>query len=523
MFKILPFLLLAACAQPATDMVNHQEYDLIITNAQIIDGTGADAFEGDILIKDGVIKKIGKIEPDQISSGKKIDAAGRIVSPGFIDMHAHGNPLETPQFENFLTMGITTINLGQDGGSILTRDLYGWMNDVDEIGTGPNIIHMQGHSTLRQLAEAPLQTGLDSATITQMQTLMNEAMLAGSFGLTTGLEYIPGKFADITELVAIAKPVAKYDGLVQSHIRNEDDNQVEKSIAELLEQGERSGAKVHISHIKIVYANDPSRAGYILEMLQKARTDGIQVTADIYPYTASYTGIGIVFPDWAKAPNNFDEVIEKRREELVEFLREKIKSRNGPESTLFGTDPWTGMTLADVADSLNKPFEDVLIDDIGPLGARAAYFVMNEKVMLRFLQDPYVMIGSDGSPTMQHPRGYGSFARIIQKYVVEDEILNLEEAIRKMSGLSAKTLGLDDTTKVRIPRGFIKTGFAADLLIFDPKNIRDKASYEQPHQLSEGFDWVIVNGIPAYEGGEFTNLNIGKVIRRKVDAEKFGR
>ena len=189
--------------------------------------------------------------------------------------------------------------------------------------------------------------------------------------------------------------------------------------------------------------------------------------------------------------------------------------RNGPEATLFGTAPWAGMTLAEVAEQLDKPFEDVLIEDIGPRGASAAYFVMNENVMQRFLQDPYIMVSSDGSPTMRHPRGYGSFAKIIHNYVVEEELMTLEEAFHKMSGQSAQLLGLSDPEKVDTPRGMIKEGFAADLVIFDPQNVRDVADFENPHQLAEGFDWVLVNGVSVIENGEINDKLPAGVIRRK--------
>ena len=481
----------------------------------IVDGTGEGSFSGDVLIQKGIIAKVGEVNRDDLKGIQIIDAKKRVVSPGFIDMHSHGDPLQTPEFRNFLAMGITTISLGQDGGSVRTKDVSGWMNKVDSVGINPNIVHLQGHGTLRSLVKAPLEPSLEASYLSEMQQLMENAMRAGSFGMTTGLEYEPGRFADMNELAAVAKPVAENGGLIKSHMRNEDAGKVIESIQELLEQGKRSGAPVHISHLKIVYGNDPDQAEEILTMMENEQKKGSMITADIYPYEASYTGIGIVFPTWAKAPNDFDEVVKNRRNELKEYLRNKVKQRNGPEATLFGTDPWTGMTLAEVADSLNKPFEDVLIDDIGPRGAGAAYFVMNENVMRRFLQNPHVMISTDGSPTMQHPRSYGSFAKVIRKFVMEEKLLSLEEAIHKMSGLSAKTLGLSDASKVDVPRGLIRKGFAADILIFDPQNIRDKATYENPHQLAEGLDWVVVNGVPVIEDGKFTENQPGKVIRKR--------
>lgn len=492
-----------------------READILITDATIMDGSGAPPFEGNIMIQDGILTEIGPFEPGSVHAELTIDAEGRVVSPGFIDMHSHGNPLDTPQFENFLAMGVTTISLGQDGGGPRTPNISEWMEAVNDKSTGPNILYLQGHGNLRRLAGAPPESGLDDEFISKMQELMENAMESGAFGMTTGLEYEPGIFADLSELIAVARPVAEHEGLIMSHIRNEDNDQVLNSVAELISQGRGAGVNVHISHIKIVFGNDPAQAGEVLSLMEQARRDGVHITADIYPYTASYTGIGIVFPEWARPPHNFDEVVQNRRPELEEYLRNRVKERNGPEATLFGTSPWTGKTLAEVADSLDKPFEDVLIDDIGPRGAGAAYFVMNENVMRRFLQDPYVSICSDGSPTMQHPRSHGSFARIIDTYVNRENLLTLEEAIYKMSGLPAATLGLDNPKNVEIPRGLLKRGFAADLLIFDPKNIKENATFEDPHRLAEGIDWMFVNGKPAIRRGKLKSHRYGTVIKKK--------
>lgn len=493
------------------DAGRQPEYDLLIVNGSVIDGSGSDASEADLLIDDGVIVRIGEIDERAV---QVIDAKGRTVAPGFIDTHSHGDPLETPRFDNFLSMGVTTISLGQDGGSPRTRDVSAWMDEVDSQGTGPNVLHFTGHGTLRRLAEAPQQPGLHRDHLNEMVALLRSAMESGSFGMTTGLEYASGRYATLPELIELAGPVAEYNGLVMSHIRSEDDDKIENSLAELIEQGRGSGAKVHVSHIKIVYGSDPERAEDILSLLNEARRDGVDITADVYPYHASFTGIGIVFPAWA-TEGDYDQIVENRRDELADYLRNRVTMRNGPEATLFGTAPWAGMTLAEVADSLGKPFEDVLIDDIGPGGASAAYFVMDEDVMRRFLQDPYVMVSSDGSPSMRHPRGYGSFAKIIRQFVNEEKLLSLEEAVHKMSGLPAGTLGLSDSSRVDIPRGLIREGFSADLVVFDPAAIRDKATFEEPHQYAEGFEWVLVNGDPVVENGRPNEERPGRVLRGK--------
>ncbi|REL38961.1 N-acyl-D-amino acid deacylase [Rhodohalobacter sp. SW132] len=510
-------LLLISCTGSADD----RTYDLLITNASIADGTGGEITQGNILVHNGVIEAVGEIDPDRSRVTTVIDADGRIVSPGFIDTHSHGNPLDTPRFDNFLSMGVTTVSLGQDGRSPGLDDVNAWMDEVDQTGTGPNIVYFAGHNSLRQAVDAPRITGLDSSYIEEMQTILQRALEAGAFGLTTGLEYDHGTFADMDELVALAEPVADAGALVMSHMRSEDDDEIEASVRELISQGRGSGANVHASHIKIVFGDDPGQAESVLALMDEAREDGVQITADVYPYTASFTGIAIVFPEWALPPNDFDEVVENRRGELAEYLRNRVNLRNGPEATLFGTDPWAGMTLAEVADELDKPFEDVLIDDIGPRGASAAYFVMDEEVMKRFMLDPHVMISSDGSPTMRHPRGYGSFAKIIRQYINEENLMPLEEAIYKMSGLPAETLGLTDTSKTDTPRGLIREGFAADLLIFDPADVRDNATFEDPHQYAEGFEWVFVNGTAVIDEGVLNQTLPAGVIRRKISSNSY--
>jgi N-acyl-D-aspartate/D-glutamate deacylase len=288
-----------------------------------------------------------------------------------------------------------------------------------------------------------------------------------------------------------------------SHLRNEDDDQLEASIAELLEQGE--SARVHISHLKSVYGKGAARAEQILRLLDEARAAGIEITADMYPYSASYTGIEIVFPVWAKTQEQFDLAKVERRDELAEFLRTRIRSRNGPEATLLGTGPYRGKRLSEVAFEREMPFEDVLIDVIGPQGADGAYFVMDDELQQRLFQHPYVGICSDGSPAGFHPRGHGTFARVIESYVVERKLLPLAEAIRKLTSFPAGVLGIGD-------RGIIDVGFAADLLIFDSKNVHATADYLEPISLASGFDVVIVNGQVAREEGKPEIALAGRVL-----------
>ncbi len=489
-------------------MTDKSSYDILIKNGTIIDGTGNPDFQADLLVSGDQIVLIKKVDTSSITAKITIDATDMVVTPGFIDNHAHGDPLKTPGFHNFSAMGVTTIFLGQDGAS--NDNISDWMSEVGAADLGINIGTYVGHGSIRNQAGVKLDPKPSYWDRKTMAVLVDEALEAGCFGLSTGLEYQPGSFSKLNELIAIAKPVGKRAGVISSHTRNEDNDAVQNSIAELIKQGEGGGCAVNISHLKVVYGKGSVRAEEILEQMDEARQRGISITADMYPYQASYTGIGIVFPDWAKPPFNYEEVVSSQRVELASFLRERIHRRNGPEATLFGTAPWAGKTLAQVASELGKPFEDVLIDDIGPLGASGAYFVMDQELQDRLFLDPHIMVGSDGSPTMRHPRGHGSFAKVIRYYVNEKKLLNLEQAIYKMSGLPARTVGL-----VEQKRGLLQEGFSADILVFDPDEIKDQATFENPHVLASGFDWVIINGEIVRSDGEFTGHRPGKMLRKR--------
>jgi N-acyl-D-aspartate/D-glutamate deacylase len=261
-----------------------------------------------------------------------------------------------------------------------------------------------------------------------------------------------------------------------------------------------------VAHLKSVYGKGSDRAEQIMEILNKARTSGIEITADMYPYNASYTGIDIVFPVWAKTVDQFEVAKVERHEELREYLRNRVNRRNGPESTLLGTDPYTGKTLADLSHELEMPFEDVLIDVIGPAGAKGAYFVMNEELQSRLVTDAHIGVCSDGSPTGFHPRGHGTFAKIIEQYVMRDHLLTLPEAVRKMTSFAASVMGIED-------RGIVKEGMVADLIVFDPSRVRANATYPSPLQFADGFDVVIVNGKIARENGRLGSELFGAVLK----------
>lgn len=504
----LALVFLTACSPPeAPFLAEYPSIDLLIENGQVLDGLGNDAVEANVVVVGDRIVYVGEtgFTADDLSQRvlRRVDASGKIVAPGFIDLHSHGDPLETPEFENFLAMGVTTITLGQDGSSPEVDSLRDWMDAVADQGIGTNLAMFVGHGTLRTQSGIGMAASPAPEDMDRMLGMLDEA-LKFTFGMSSGLEYNPGLNASTTELRALAKVVGENDRMIMSHMRNEDDDQLEASIAELLEQGE--DARVHISHLKSVYGKGVDRADEILGILADARASGVEITAEMYPYSASYTGLDIVFPVWAKTAEQFAIAKAERRDELAEYLRNRVNQRNGPEATLLGTDPWTGRTLAELAHEMELPFEDVLIDVIGPQGSYGAYFVMNDELQARLLQDPNVGVCSDGSPTGFHPRGHGTFARIIESFVMKNKSLTLPGAVRKMTSFPAGVLGLSD-------RGVLQANMLADLIVFDPANVRENATYPDPLRLADGFDVVIVNGKIARENGQLDAAMHGLVLQ----------
>lgn len=487
--------------------------DVVIANGQVIDGTGSPARPADVLIRGNriwAVKELGKTFPKGVTV---IPAEGLIVAPGFIDTHSHGDPSETPEMQNFLAMGVTTIVLGQDGASTSVGKLEGWFDSVTAAKPGPNVATYVGHGTIRDEAGVGLSTSPTEEQIALMGQLVDQALHLGALGLSTGLEYQPGNFSERNELAAIAAPVGSRGLTVMSHVRNEDDEQLATSVRELIEQCRTAGANAHVSHIKSVYGKGSKRAEEILALLEEGRNSGVKVTADIYPYTASYTGLSLLFPDYALPPNNYKTVAEQERDRLLDYLDKRVAKRNGPEATLFGSGQLAGKTLAQVAQEQGKPYSQVLLE-VGPNGGSAAYFIMDEELQARLLVDPWVNICSDGSPGIRHPRGYGSFARIIRKFVLEDNALTLEQAIHKMTGLPAETTGLD-----QLGRGTLTSGNFADVLIFNPSDVYDRATYSDPYQLAEGMQTILVNGTVIRENNQFTGTQAGVVIRRSDSQE----
>ena len=470
---------------------------LLLRDVSVIDGSGAPARAGDVLVQDGRIARIGRVGRGEARGARIVEGGGRVLAPGFIDLHTHGDPLDS-SFQPFLAMGVTTVVLGQDGGSPgasgdNARRLPDWMDAVEAAGPDINVATCSGHGTLRR------QAGIDDATrepsqaeIARMVALLEEDLAAGSFGTSTGLEYVPGMYAGAREIAALGRAVARHGAVAMSHMRSEDNDRVEESIREHVEASRP--ARTHVSHLKVVYGEGAERAERLLEALAEYRRAGVELTADAYPYAASYTGVGILFPEWAMPPTDYAQVLASRRDELRAALEARMIRRGGPGALLFGSGVHVGKTLAQVAEAAGKPFPDMLLE-IGPGGGRAAHFVMDEELQARLMLDPHVAIASDGSPGGSHPRGAGTFAKWIEEFAVRDKRVSLEEAVRKVTGLPASILRLSD-------RGVVREGAVADLVLFDPSRVRARADYVNPTAQAEGFDLVLVNGTPAFEDGE---------------------
>jgi N-acyl-D-amino-acid deacylase len=339
-----------------------------------------------------------------------------------------------------------------------------------------------------------------------MEQLIIDAMKAGAYGLNTGLEYVPGRYADTQEMAGLAKVVGAQDGLISSHIRNEDDDIVHQSIAELIEQGKY--ARVNASHIKVVYGKTPEQGEAVMKQIRDARAAGVHITADVYPYLASFGDMSYLYPEWAKRKEEFDDAAINRREEFEEFLRAKIIRRNGPGAILISSGDYSGKTLQEISDIIGKRPEELIVD-FGHNGPATAHFIMTKATQDVFITAPDVSISTDGSPTMRHPRSFGSFPKVIEEYVVRDKILSLELAIHKMTGQTADIFGIKT-------RGRLKAGFGADILVMDIADMKANTTWTDIYAQPTGFEYIIVNGKVADSTPNSTQPTSGRVLLKNM-------
>ncbi len=504
-------------------------YDVLIAGGTVVDGTGTPGRLSDVGIRDG---RIIAVAPDlsRDSAQRIIDARGKVVAPGFIDLHAHLDPLlRLPGAESHVRQGVTTALGGPDGTSPLPLAPY--LDSAQAAGLGMNVAFLIGHNSIRESVMGLDNRAPTASELERMKALVAGGMADGAFGLSTGLRYLPGTFAKTDEVIALAAVAAAHGGIYTSHLRDEGMHLIE-GVAEAIEIGRQAHIPVVLTHHKVIGKPMWGASKRTLAMIDSARAAGIDVMADQYPYTASYTGISVLVPTWALAGGN--AAFRKRLDSPV--LRDSIMAgivwniendRGGGDISRvqLARVPWDpsleGKTLADWArregrEATPEVGAALVIEAMRRGGGNAIYHVMDEGDVERIMRYPLTAIASDGRLVQPgegspHPRWYGTFPRVLARYVRERHVLTLEDAVRKMTSLPAGRLGLAD-------RGRIATGAWADIVVFDPNTILDKATYEEPHQYPEGIPFVLVNGVPVVDNGKFGPARPGRVLRHSQPA-----
>jgi dihydroorotase/N-acyl-D-amino-acid deacylase len=517
--SVLPLVGTAARAQTP-------RYDLLISGGTVIDGSGAAGFRADVAISGDRIVAVSRTPIDASLARRRIDASGLVVAPGFIDLHAHLEPIiQMPDAESHVRQGVTLALGGPDGGGPAPIGPY--LARVAAMPLGMNVAFLTGHNTIRRAVMGTANRAPTDDELQRMKTMVAESMGQGAFGLSTGLRYIPGYYSTIDEVVALSQVAADSGGIYTSHLREEGVGLLQ-GVGEALEIGRRAHIPVVLTHHKAVGQRMWGKSTVTLAMVDSARRAGTDVMIDQYPYTASSTGLSVLIPPWALAGG--DSAFRRRLEDpvlndsiergIVELL---VTDRGGGDlrRVQFSRVSWdstlNGKTLHDLVTRLNieptlENAAPVIIDAELKGGASMIYHIIDEADVRRIMAHPQTMIASDGrlnrlGDAMPHPRAYGTFPRVLGKYVREERVLTLEQAVRKMTGMPAARLGLGD-------RGCLRDGCAADVTIFNAGTVRDVGSFTDPHHHPEGIPYVIVNGVPVVDNGAFTRARPGKVLRR---------
>lgn len=546
---LLVFALLVISCQPSAE----QRYDMVILHGKIIDGTGNPWFSGDVGIRGNKIAAIGKLEGERAKV--TLEAGGKIVSPGFIDMLGQSELtlLVDNRAMSKISQGITTEVTGE-GSSIAPlnekiladmrptlekydlkidwRDLDGYFRRLEQSKSAINVGTFVGATQVRKYIIGLEDRQPSADELEEMKKLVRAAMEQGALGLSTSLIYAPATFAKTAELIELAKVAAEYGGIYASHIRDEGDKEIE-AIYEAADIARAANLPVEIWHLKVAGKANWGKMQSIVGLIDQHRRDGIDISADVYPYAASSTRLNSRIPSWAH-DGGINKLLERLKDPATRMrIRSEIAAAGrgsdnslgstGPEGILITTvsnpelKQYEGKRLSEIAAQWNKDPVEMMMDLLVADSARtsAIFFSMNEQDVKMAMAQPWVSFCTDGGqraldgPLFEgkpHPRSYGSFARVLGKYVREENIITLEDAIRKMTSLPAARVGLKE-------RGILKPGFYADVVIFDPKKVSDKATFENPHQYSEGIDVVIVNGRPVWEEGKFTGNLPGMSLR----------
>jgi len=523
-------------------------FDILIKNSSVFDGTGNPWFKADIGIEAGRIKRVGKLNGDDAHC--IIDAGALAVSPGFIDMHSHGDYsiLKFPQAESLIMQGVTMAVVGNCGSSLApvnatSLDLlketmefeldWDWesfgefLQKIEETGTAINIAPLVGHGTIRATVMGIDDREPTGKELKDMKQLLSQSMKDGAFGMSTGLIYPPGVYARTPELIELAKVVAEYGGIYASHIRSESDTLLQ-AVKEAIKIGEEAGVPVEVSHHKAAGKKNWGKVKKTLKLMEDARERGVEVTCDVYPYTAGCTSLATLLPPWALVGGAKEMVKRLEDPETRRRIRADMEKEDSDWENFLRGAGWEnvlisyssenkgleGRDLAAIAKSSNEDPYETLFNLLIEEGRKTemVIFEMSEDDVSAVISHRLSMICSDSdirnvkSGGKPHPRTYGAFAKSFANYVREGS-LTLEEAVRKMTSLPARKVGLVD-------RGSIREGMWADVVIFDPEKIADKATYADPHQYPLGVEYVLVNGEVVVENGEHSGLLPGKVLRK---------
>jgi len=539
-------------ASPAT---SGYEYDVVIANGRLVDGTGNPWFYGDLAIRGDRIVAVGR---GGLVAGararRRIDATGMVVAPGFIDIQSGGGGLLAGDGRSVskLTQGVTTEILGEAytaapiseltiGGragdrpaNAAARRFMGprgfdaWLRAMEANGISPNVGSFVGASTLREYGMGLKMGAAIGAPLDSMRGALRRAMEDGAFGLGTALIYPPGNYASTEELIALAKAMAPYGGLYITHLRSEADKVLE-AMDEAFRIGREGGVTVEIYHLKAAGTLNWPKMPMMIAKIDSARAAGLDVQANVYPYTAGGTGLAACFPPRFDADGRLKERLADpaiRAQIRAEFARptsywESLCEQATPKGVLLTTlrapqnQKWSGHRLSDVAAGTGKDWLESLMDLVltEPAGIGTIYFLMNEDNVRLALRQPWIKFGTDASGQdpdsargMTHPRAYGTYPRILGKYVREERIIPIEDAVRKMTGAVAERLLIGD-------RGLLRPGMYADVVVFDPATIGERSTYERPHQLSTGVREVFVNGTEVVRDGRHTGAKPGRIVR----------
>jgi N-acyl-D-amino-acid deacylase len=512
---------------PTLLFAQQPEFDVLIRGGSVIDGTGAARYRADVALKGDRVMLVSRSAVAPARATHVVDVTGKIVSPGFIDMHAHIDPLPNlPGMESAVRQGVTFTLGGPDGGSPLPLGAY--MDAREKQGIGANVGYLIGHNTVKQRVMGTVNRPPTAAELDSMKALIAAGMNDGAFGISTGLRYLPGNFSKIDEVIALSKVAADSGGIYTSHLREEGLGLLE-GVAEAITIGRDAKIPIVLTHHKAVGTKMWGQSVTTLRMLDSARRIGIDVMADVYPYTATSTGLGVLIPTWAFDGGDTSFVRRTKDPALRDSIKKGIvfninNDRGGGDiaRVQFSNVRWqpalNGKTLADWARERGlaptpENGADLVIEGELKGGGSMIYHVLDEKDVQRILSHPQAMVGSDGrlsrpnDGSSPHPRAYGTFPRVLGRYSRDLKLFSLETAVYKMTGQSAARLKLKD-------RGVLKPGAFADVVVFDAATIADRATFESPAQYPVGVEYVFVNGVAAVDSGRFTDARAGRIIKR---------